>query len=363
MKKLFAVVMAVLTSLCLVWAQAWNHNPASLIGSLHWGTVTPSYATCGDSNTGEAGMKRSPIDIVPGNALAARFFAPLFKYKTTPLKIGNIVHYVEVPYDPTRYLYVGSQATDVYQLVPFDFHAPSEHTINGVRCDAGLPPMHTNVIESAPPPRPQLKQAPATPIAVKKQELGEPSWDPQWDETVERALSPEMLSSRIAPGVRIYCPRFASMSDPDKRAFWAYTLQALAGAEAGLKPTTDVRHTEPEVAKVDTVTKRMVHQQGLLQLAYMDAERYGCDFNWQHDRTLPEKDPARTILQPENNLLCGVKIMENQMLKQGKPLLSSTSYWVTLRPATISYKVFAKQMKNVPVACSNGMLPEEKANN
>jgi hypothetical protein len=115
------------------------------------------------------------------------------------------------------------------------------------------------------------------------------------------------------------------------------------------------------VAKVDTVTKRIVHQQGLLQLAYMDAVRYGCDFDWQHDRTLPEKDPARTILQPENNLLCGVKIMENQMLRQRKPLLSSTSYWVTLRPETISYKVFAKQMKNVPAACSNGMSPEEKA--
>jgi hypothetical protein len=241
------------------------------------------------------------------------------------------------------------------------FHAPSEHTINGVRYDAELHLVHTNVIESAPPPRPQLKPAPPTPIAVQKQELGEPSWDPQWDETVERALSPGMLSPRIARGVRSYCPRFASMSDPDKRAFWAYTFQALAGAEAGLKPTTDVRHTEPEVAKVDTVTKRMVRQQGLLQLAYMDAVRYRCDFNWQHDRTLPEKDPARTILQPENNLLCGVKIMENQMLRQRKPLLSSTSYWVTLRPATISYKVFAKQMKNVPAACSNGMTPEEKA--
>ena len=80
------------------------------------------------------------------------------------------------------------------------------------------------------------------------------------------------------------------------------------------------------------MTKRMVYQQGLLQLTYMDAERYGCDFSWQRDRTLPEKDPARTILQPENNLLCGVKIMENQMPTQRKPLLSSTSYWVTLRP-------------------------------
>jgi hypothetical protein len=361
MKKLFAVVMAVLASLGLAWAQAWNHDPASPIGPLDPGTVTPSYATCGDSITGEAGMKQSPIDIVPDNALAASSSAPWFQYKPTPLKIENTGHSVEMPCDPTSYLYAGSQPTDVSQRVQFHFHAPSEHTINDVRYDAELHLVHTDVIESAPPPRPQLKPAPPTPIAVEKQELGEPSWDPQWDETVEEALSPEMLSPRIAPGVRSYCPRFASMSDPDKRVFWTYTFQALAGAGAGLKPTTDVRHTEPELAKVDPVTKRMIHQQGLLQLAYMDAVRYGCDFNWQHDRTLPEKDPARTILQPENNLLCGVKIMENQMLRQKKPLLSSTSYWETLRPATFSYKVFAKQMKNVPAACSDGMPPEEKA--
>ena len=45
---LFPVVMAVLTFSGLTWAQAWNHDPASSIGPLHWGTVTPSFATCGD---------------------------------------------------------------------------------------------------------------------------------------------------------------------------------------------------------------------------------------------------------------------------------------------------------------------------
>ena len=101
---------------------------------------------------------------------------------------------------------------------------------------------------SQPPAQPEMKPAPATPIAEKKDELGQQSWDPQWDEIVERALSPEMLSNSAAREVRSYCPRFATLSDGDKRAFWAYTFQALAGAEAGLKPTTNVRHTEPEVA-------------------------------------------------------------------------------------------------------------------
>jgi hypothetical protein len=212
----------------------------------------------------------------------------------------------------------------------------------------------------APAPKPEVKPAPPTPIAEKKDELGQQSWDPQWDLIVEKALSPAMLSPRVARGVRSYCPRFASLSEADKRAFWAYTFQALAGAEAGLKPTTDVRHTEPEVALEDTVTKRTIRQEGLLQLTYMDAKRYGCDFNWGQDRKLPEKDPARTILQPKNNLLCGVRIMENQVLTQKKPLLSSTSYWVTLRPSTQSYLVFAKQMKNVPEVCRVPPMEEAK---
>jgi len=91
-------------------------------------------------------MQQSPIDIVPDKALAATFSALLFKYKPTPLTIENTGHYVEVPYNPTSYLYVGTQPTDVYQLVQFHFHAPSEHTINGVRYDAELHLVHINVI-------------------------------------------------------------------------------------------------------------------------------------------------------------------------------------------------------------------------
>jgi hypothetical protein len=89
----------------------------------------------------------------------------------------------------------------------------------------------------------------------------------------------------------------------------------------------------------------------LLQLTYMDAERYGCDFDWEKDKDLPEKDPAKTILQPKNNLVCGVKILGKQLVDNRKPLRSRSSYWSTLRPGTASYRVFAKQMTNVPAAC------------
>src|ERR1700761_2236808 len=201
-------------------------------------------------------------------------------------------------------------------------------------------------------PQKEIKPAPATPIDTKRVELGGTTWDPAWDRLVEEALPDELLSSsRVARDVHPFCPRFGVLSKGDKRAFWAYFFQALSGAEAGLKPTTSVRHTEPEVAVKDDVTRRMVRSQGLLQLTYMDSKRYGCDFDWDADRKLPEKDPARTILQPKNNLECGVKILENQLIDQRRPLLSQKSYWSTLQPSRPSYLVFRKQMTNVPKAC------------
>jgi len=204
---------------------------------------------------------------------------------------------------------------------------------------------------ATPAKTPALKPAPATPILTKRVELGGQTWDPAWDKIVELALPPEMLSREVPQDVRRFCPRFYRLGEADKRAFWAYFFQALAGAEAGLDPTTRVRHTDPEVAVIDKVSHRMVRSEGLLQLTYEDQKRYGCDFDWEHDKQLKPDDPDKTILQPKNNLECGVKILDNQIIDQHKRLLSSTSYWSTLRPGTVSYRVFAKQMTNVPIAC------------
>jgi hypothetical protein len=151
--------------------------------------------------------------------------------------------------------------------------------------------------------------------------------------------------------VRRFCPHFYQMGDVDKRAFWAYFFQALASAEAGLDPQSNVRHTDPEVAKVDGVTHQMVRSQGLLQLTYEDQQRYGCAFDWDADRHLPQHDPEKTILTPENNLKCGIKILNNQIITQRKSLFTRSSYWSTLQPGRPSHRVFVKQMTNPPPAC------------
>jgi len=210
-------------------------------------------------------------------------------------------------------------------------------------------------------PAPTMKPAPETPIDMKRAEIGGAMWDPAWDRIVEEALPPEMLSAQVARDVRPFCPQFNTIGEADKRAFWAYFFQALAGAEAGLKPTARVRHSEPAMGVKDQVTGAQVRTEGLLQLAYEDEKRYGCDFNWEADRTLKADDAARTILEPKNNLECGVKILDQQIIGQHKPLLSPTGYWSTLRPGTVSYRVFAEQMANVPMACGMRAKPKRQS--
>ena len=215
---------------------------------------------------------------------------------------------------------------------------------------------------AAPAPAgPELKPAPSTPIAEEKAVLGDDeTWRPEWDATIEKALPDEMLAPKMGHKVAQFCPRFGAMSEGDRRAFWAYLFQALAGAEAGLKATADVQHTDPQVAVVDGVSHKMVRAQGLLQLTYEDSRRYGCEFDWRADKHLQPHDPRKTILQPDNNLLCGVNILENQLVDQKKPLLSTSSYWSTLRPGWPGNKVFIQQMKNVPAACGRPRLTVPK---
>jgi len=222
-----------------------------------------------------------------------------------------------------------------------------------------IPDAHAQELASPPPPEQAFKLAPATPIAEKKAELGDDrTWSPAWDLWIEAALPDDLLSSKVAKAVKPFCPRFVALQEADKRAFWAYFFQALAGAEAGLVPTRSVHHNDAVLQVRDDVTHRLIRQQGLLQLTYMDQERYGCDFDWEKDKALDEHDPTKTILQPKNNLLCGVNIIRNQLIDQHKPLLSSTSYFATLQPGTMSVKVFLKQMANVPAVCKRPVRSE-----
>lgn len=211
-----------------------------------------------------------------------------------------------------------------------------------------------NASQAVPSRHPAVvtKPVPPTPIQKKSRELGGPTWEGKWTKIIERSVPAKMLSRQVPRDVQHFCPRFYRMTTPHKRQFWAYFFQALAGAESGLNKVANVHHRQPSVNVRDSVTGKLTHQEGLLQLSYKDAERYDCEFDWETDKQLSTHDPEKTILQPANNLLCGMKILYNQIITFHRPILYHASYWGTLRPGTTGNANFLRQMSNVPEACT-----------
>jgi len=132
-------------------APTWSHDPAAQNGPLHWGGVAPSDETCGNAPLGmptmvQVGMAQTPVNIVTANDVLALLPQLDFRYNTTPFEVENTGHVIEVVYNAGSSIRVGWSVTDVYQLAQFHFHAPSEHTINGIQYDAELHLVHKNAL-------------------------------------------------------------------------------------------------------------------------------------------------------------------------------------------------------------------------
>jgi carbonic anhydrase len=141
----------------------WSHDPISLVGPPEWGQVNAKYATCGTTQN-SVGEHQSPIDIVSADAVPYALppieldFQSLKPEKaehddSKGIEIKNTGHSIEIPYPPGSYLRlleIGRSATqkgrrmDAYNLIQVDFHAPSEHTLNGKHYDLELQFLNRN---------------------------------------------------------------------------------------------------------------------------------------------------------------------------------------------------------------------------
>jgi carbonic anhydrase len=129
----------------------WNHNPSSANGPLYWGSLTTPYETCGTAPTGSSviapvGMAQTPVNIVTANSVLAILPGIDFRYESTPFEVENTGHVVEVVYEEGSSIKLGRSITDIYNLIQFHFHAPSEHTVDGTQYDAELHLVHQNIL-------------------------------------------------------------------------------------------------------------------------------------------------------------------------------------------------------------------------
>lgn len=125
------------------------------------------------------------------------------------------------------------------------------------------------------------------------------------------------VAESLLPGaddIAQFCPAYSTMSAPQKVNFWAYLVSVLAKYASSFDPTSQVL----DFARgVDIITGSQSYAEGLLHLSYQDIRTYAfCAFDWNHDRNLPLKDIARSILNPVKNLDCGIKILATQIERQ-----------------------------------------------
>lgn len=110
------------------------YDDTQACGPSYWGTLADEWKTC------SLGQEQSPVNIAYSRESEA--LSPIrFNWGTTPLKIKNNGHTLQVNYAPGSSIRVNGVT---YQLLQFHFHAPSEHTIGGKAADMEVHFVHVS---------------------------------------------------------------------------------------------------------------------------------------------------------------------------------------------------------------------------
>jgi carbonic anhydrase len=106
------------TGVLAAHGEHWSYSGTT--GPDHWAELSADYESCG------AGHNQSPIDL--GVAADADQAEVIFHYMSTPLRVTNNGHSIQVDYAKGSYIEVGGHR---YDLKQFHFHSPSEHEVDG----------------------------------------------------------------------------------------------------------------------------------------------------------------------------------------------------------------------------------------
>jgi len=228
------------------------------------------------------------------------------------------------------------------------------------------PPVATKPPEKKPttttPSKPVTPSAPENPIAAffdffpllwEKTVIASKGWTQMIYSVIKKEES-YLLGQNVADDIEVFCPTYRKLNEQQRLNFWGQFFAALAYHESGWNPVS--RAIEANFTYLDSVTKQPVVSEGLLQLSYQDERSYriNCDFDWNKDKTLAVKDPKKTILDPYNNLRCGIKIMSIQLKKYRAITMSSNVYWAVLKTNGLYSKIpqIAKSTRSLKI-CQN----------
>jgi carbonic anhydrase len=109
------------------WAYEGEHGPE------HWGGLSPDFIQC------KVGVNQSPIDII--DTIEAELPAIVLDYTSNTTELTNNGHTAQVNVEPGNFLRVEGE---VFELLQFHIHAPSEHWVNGEQSILEVHYVHRN---------------------------------------------------------------------------------------------------------------------------------------------------------------------------------------------------------------------------
>ena len=130
-------------------------------------------------------------------------------------------------------------------------------------------------------------------------------WVPAYDAHI-RAEAAKVPALRTLSEERMsdFCPRWAELRPDARLQFYADLLYAISGPESGrdrrvMFNETGIIDRATRRRVVDSVTRRPLLSEGLLQLSYADMDGYppaeglGCRFDWEADRAAFARETER----------------------------------------------------------------------
>jgi len=112
------------------WSYSGENGPGG------WADLAPEWFIARE------GKRQSPIDITEAR-LTGALFPIVLEYESSGVNLTNTGHGIEQTYFPGSHVNIGNQK---FELKTFDFHSPSEHTIQGQKYPLEMQLVHEGPI-------------------------------------------------------------------------------------------------------------------------------------------------------------------------------------------------------------------------
>jgi carbonic anhydrase len=186
----------------------------------HWADLAPEYSAC------QVGNAQAPINLDQG---IKSELAIAISYKAVPLKILNNGHTIQVNYDSGSSVSINEQ---VFDLLQFHFHHPSEHMVAGKAMDMELHLVHKNKAGNLAVVGVFLKQGQFNPVIQK-------IWDAMpatlsSEQTIDRTI---INANQLLPVKQGFYEYFGSLTTPpcSEGVTWIVMMEPIEISSAQLQ--------------------------------------------------------------------------------------------------------------------------------